>query len=152
MPHTITHLQFVVPSDIPRFKQLGVIAAFQLLWASANPEAIELVKPYIDPAVYVWQYPARSMLNAGATISGASDWFVSNPDECMPREAMLYAYTRNSARAMNQLEKIGSIAPGKEADFVVVDRDVLTISADELSGTKILQTILGGKTVYEAKQ
>ena len=173
LPHTITHLQFVVPSDIPRFKQLGVIAAFQLLWASANPEAIELVKPYIDPAVYVWQYPARSMLNAGATISGASDWFVSspnvflaiyqaetrkgpegvlNPDECMPREAMLYAYTRNSARAMNQLDKIGSIAPGKEADFVVVDRDVLTISADELSGTKILQTIMGGKTIYQSKQ
>lgn len=172
LPHTITHLQFVVPSDIPRFKQLGVIAAYQLLWASANPEAIELVKPYIDPAVYVWQYPARSMLNAGATISGASDWFVSspnvflaiyqaetrkgpegvlNPDECMPREAMLYAYTRNSARAMNQLEKIGSIAPGKQADFVVVDRDVLTISAEELRGTKILWTIMGGKTVYESK-
>ena len=172
LPHTITHLQFVVPSDIPRFKQLGVIAAYQLLWASANPEAIELVKPYIDPAVYVWQYPARSMLNAGATISGASDWFVSspnvflaiyqaetrkgpegvlNPDECMPREAMLYAYTRNSARAMNQLDKIGSIAPGKQADFVVVDRDVLTIPAEELRGTKVLWTVLGGKTVYDSK-
>jgi predicted amidohydrolase YtcJ len=172
LPHTITHLQFVVPSDIPRFKQLGVIAAYQLLWASANPEAIELVKPYIDPAVYVWQYPARSMLNAGATISGASDWSVSSPnvflaiyqaetrkgpegilnrDECMPREAMLYAYTRNSARAMNQLEKIGSIAPGKQADLVVVDRDVLTISAEELKETKILWTIVGGKTVYESK-
>jgi predicted amidohydrolase YtcJ len=172
LPHTITHLQFVVPSDIPRFKQLGVIAAFQLLWASANPEAIDLVKPYIDPAVFVWQYPARSLLNAGATISGASDWFVSSPnvflaiyqaetrkgpegvlnsDECMPREAMLYAYTRNSARAMNQLEKIGSIAPGKEADFAVVDRDVLTVPAEELRSTKVLWTIMGGKTVYGSK-
>lgn len=173
LPHTITHLQFIVPADIPRFKQLGVVAAFQLLWASANPEAIDLVKPYIDPVVFVWQYPAGSMLNAGATISGASDWFVSSPnvflaicqaetrkgpegvlnaDECMPREAMLYAYTRNSARAMNQLEKIGSIAPGKQADFTVVDRDVLTVPAEELRGTKVLQTIMGGKTIYEAKQ
>jgi predicted amidohydrolase YtcJ len=172
LPHTITHLQFVIPSDVPRFKQLGVVAAYQLLWASANPEAIELVKPYIDPAVFVWQYPARSMLNAGATISGASDWYVSSPnvflaiyqaetrkgpegvlnaDECMPREAMLYAYTRNSAHAMNQLDKIGSIAPGKQADFAVVDRDVLTIPAEELRGTKILSTILGGKTIFESK-
>src|SRR5713226_4083491 len=112
------------------------------------------------------------MLNAGASISGASDWSVSSPnaflviyqaetrkgpegilnrDECMPREAMLYAYTRNSACAMNQLEKIGSIAPGKQADFVVVDRDVLTIPAEELKDTKILWTIVGGKTVYESK-
>jgi predicted amidohydrolase YtcJ len=172
LPHTITHLQFVIPSDIPRFKKLGVIAAYQLLWASANPDAIDLVKPYIDPAVFIWQYPARSMLNAGATISGASDWFVSSPnvflaiyqaetrkgpegvlnaDECMPREAMLFAYTRNSARAMNQLEKIGSIAPGKQADFVVVDRDVLTIPVEELRDTKILRTILGGKTIFESK-
>ncbi len=112
------------------------------------------------------------MLNAGATISGASDWFVSSPnvflaiyqaetrkgpegvlnaDECMPREAMLYAYTHNSARAMNQLTKIGSIAPGKQADFVVVDRDVLTIPAEELRSTKVLWTILAGKTVFESK-
>jgi predicted amidohydrolase YtcJ len=172
LPHTITHLQFVVPRDFPRFKQLGVIAAYQLLWASANEEAIELVKPYIDPAVYIWQYPARSILDAGGTISGASDWSVTSPNvfqaiyqaetrrgpegvlnagECMPREAMLYAYTRNSAIAMNQLDKIGSIAPGKQADFVVLDRDVLTVPAEELRETKILLTIVGGKIVYQNK-
>jgi hypothetical protein len=52
---------------------------------------------------------------------------------------------------MNQLDKIGSIAPGKQADFAVVDRDVLTIPAEELRGTKILSTILGGKTIFESK-
>lgn len=76
---------------------------------------------------------------------------VLNSDECMPREAMLYAYTRNSARAMNQLEKIGSIAPGKEADFAVVYRDVLTVPAEELRSTKVLWTIMGGKTVYGSR-
>jgi predicted amidohydrolase YtcJ len=50
--------------------------------------------------------------------------------------AMLYAYTRNAALAMNQLNKIGSIAPGKQADFVVVDRDVLTVPAEQLKGTR----------------
>jgi hypothetical protein len=173
IPHTITHLQFVVPKDIPRFKELGVIAAFQLLWASAEPDTIELIKPYIDPTVYAWQYPARSILDAGGTISGASDWSVSSPnvfwaiyqaetrkgpegvlnaDECMPREAMLFAYTRNSAIAMRELDKIGSIAPGKQADLVLVDRDVLTISPDELRNTQVLWTMQDGRMVYEARQ
>lgn len=172
LPHSITHLQFVAPADIPRFKELGVIAVYQLLWASAGEDTIELIKPYVDPAIYPWQYPSRSILDAGATISGASDWFVSSPnvfwaiyqaetrkgpegvlnaDECMPREAMLYAYTRNSAIAMNQLDKIGSMAPGKQADFVLVDRDVLTVPAEDFKDTKVLWTIVGGKTVYEAK-
>ena len=172
IPHTITHLQFVVPKDIPRFKELGVISAFQLYWATAEPDTMELLQKYIDPAVYAWQYPARSILDAGGMISGASDWNVSTPNvfsamyqaetrkgpegvlnanECMPREAMLYAYTRNSAIAMRQLDKIGSIAPGKQADLVLVDRDVLTVSPDELRDTKVLWTMEDGKIVYEAK-
>ncbi len=173
IPHTITHLQFVVPKDIPRFKELGVIAAFQLFWASAEPDTIELIKPYIDPEVYAWQYPARSIVDTGGIISGASDWPVSTPnvflaiyqaetrkgpegvlnaDECMPREAMLFAYTRNSAIAMRQLDKIGSIAPGKQADLVLVDRDVLTVSPDEVRNTQVLWTMEDGRMVYEAKQ
>jgi predicted amidohydrolase YtcJ len=172
LPHTITHIQFADPTDIPRFRQLGVIAALQLFWAIAEEDSIELAKPYIDPAIYEGMYPARSLLNSGATISGASDWPVStanvfqaiyraetrkgpegvlNAAERMPREAMLYAYTRNSARAMNQQDSIGSIAPGKQADLVLVDRDVLTVPAEGLKDTKILWTMVGGKTVYSAR-
>jgi predicted amidohydrolase YtcJ len=69
----------------------------------------------------------------------------------MPREAMLYAYTRNSARAMNQQDFIGSIAPGKQADLVLLDRDVLTVSPEELRDTKVVWTMVGGQTVYRAK-
>ncbi len=172
LPHTITHLQFVDPEDFPRFRQLGVIAAFQLLWASAGPDSIEIVKPYVDPGIYQWQYPARSLLDNGAIISGASDWPVSTANvflaiyeaetrkgpegvldasQRMPREAMLYAYTRNSARAMNLQDTIGSIVPGKQADLVLVDRDVLTVPAEELRETKVLWTMVAGKTVYRAK-
>jgi predicted amidohydrolase YtcJ len=68
----------------------------------------------------------------------------------MPREAMFYAYTRNSARAMN-LDSIGSIAPGKRADLVLLDRDVLTVSPEEMRDTKVLWTMVAGKTVYRAK-
>ncbi|HYL82933.1 MAG TPA: amidohydrolase [Candidatus Angelobacter sp.] len=169
LPHTLTHVQLADPEDFPRFEQLGVIAALQLLWAEGDEDTIELMKPYVDPELYRWQYPARSLLDAGAVISGASDWFVSSPNvflamhraetrkgpegvldasQRMPREAMLYAYTRNSARAMNQLEKIGSIAPGKQADLVLLDRDVMTVPAEELLETKVLWTMVGGKTVW----
>jgi predicted amidohydrolase YtcJ len=171
LPHTLTHEQFVAPQDFPRFRQLGVISALQLLWADPSQDTIEIVKPYVEPDIYQWQYPARSILDNGGMISGASDWPVSSanvfwaiyqaetrkgpegvldPSQAMPREAMLYAYTRNSARAMN-LDSIGTIAPGKRADLVLLDRDVLTISPEELRDAKVIWTMVGGKTVYQAK-
>ena len=78
LPHTLTHEQFVRPEDFSRFRELGVVSALQLLWADASQDTIEIVKPYLDPAIYKWQYPARSILDDGGTISGASDWPVSS--------------------------------------------------------------------------
>jgi len=170
-PHTLTHEQFVRPEDFPRFRELGVVSALQLFWAEASSDTIELIKPYVDPEIYKWQYPARSILDNGGIISGASDWPVStanvfraiyqaetrkgpegvlDPSQAMPREAMFYAYTRNSAHAMN-LDSIGTIAAGKHADFVLLDRDVLTISPEQMRDTKVVWTMVAGKTVYRAK-
>jgi predicted amidohydrolase YtcJ len=169
LPHTMTHLQFVDAEDVPRFAHYRVIAALQLLWAVADPSTNEEVKPYIDPAIHARMYPARSLLESGATIAGASDWPVTtaNPFEAiyqaetragpqgvldagqrMPREAMLFAYTRNSAKVLNQLDEIGSIADGKRADLVLVDRDVLTVPVAEVKDAKILWTMFGGRIVY----
>jgi hypothetical protein len=169
LPFVMTHAQFVDPQDIPRFAQLKVTAALQLLWALADPSTNELVKPYIDPSIYRWMYPARSILDSGGVISGASDWPVStaNPflaiyqaetrrgvqgvlDEAqrMPREAMLYAYTRNSAQALDMADQVGSISVGKLADLVLIDRDVLTVPAEELKDAKVIWTLFGGNTVY----
>lgn len=173
VPHTITHLQFVRSEDIDRFKQLGVLASYQLLWAELSVDTVDLIKPYVAADIYPWQYPARSMLDAGAVIAGASDWNVSTPDvfkgmyqaetrrgpkgvldanQDMPRLAMLYAYTINAARAMRQEAAVGSIEPGKAADFVLVDRDVLTVPAEEMRDTRILWTMAGGKWVYRDKE
>jgi len=173
LPHTLTHEQFVDPADFPRFRELGVISALQLLWAEAGPDTITLVKPYVDPEIYKWQYPARSLLNSGAVIAGASDWPVSTANvfygiyqaetrkgpegvldasQDMPRLAMFYAYTRNSARAMNLLDKIGSIAPGKRADLILLDRDVLTVPPEDMRDTKVLWTVVAGQTVQGSPQ
>jgi predicted amidohydrolase YtcJ len=167
LPFSLAHARFVDPQDIPRFAQLRVIAVLQLLWAS--PEASDSVKPYIDPEIYRWMYPARSILDAGGEIAGGSDWFVSSPNpflaigvaetrstgqggvldaaQRVPREAMLYAYTRNAAHALNQLDEVGSLAAGKRANLILVDRDVLTVPVAELNGAKVLWTMFGGKIV-----
>ena len=171
LPDTLTHEQFVRPEDFPRFRELGVISALQLFWAEASNDTIEILKPYVDPEIYKWQYPARSILDNGGIISGASDWPVSTANvfraiykaetrkgdegvldatQAMPREAMFYAYTLNSAKALN-LDSIGVIAPGKRADLVLLDRDVLTVSPEEMRDTKVLWTMVAGKTVYHAK-
>ncbi len=169
LPFVMTHVQFAQPEDIPRFGQLHVIAALQLIWAIADPSTNEQVKPYIDPEIYRWQYPARSILDTGGVIAGASDWPVTtaNPFDAifqaetrsgpqgvldaaqrMPRLAMLYAYTRNSAEALDQLSDIGSIKAGKRADLTLIDRDVLTIPAEELKKAAVIFTMFGGKMVY----
>jgi len=169
LPFTLTHAQFVDPQDIPRFAELNVIAALQLLWAVADPSTNEQVKPYIDASIYRWMYPARSILDTGGEIAGASDWPVStanpfeaiyqaetragpqgvlDPAQRMPREAMLYAYTRNSAQALGQGNDIGTITAGKRADLALIDRDVLTVPAAQLKKAAVVFTMFGGRIVY----
>ena len=167
--HTLTHLQFMSPQDAARFARLHVAAAVQLLWATADPSTIDVVKSYIDPQIYSWMYRARSLLEAGALVAGSSDWPVSsanpfeaiyqaetragpqgvlNAAERMPREAMLYAYTRNAAIVLDALDDIGTLAPGKRADLALIDRDVLSVPADELRDARVVWTMLGGRIVY----
>ncbi len=173
LPDTITHLQFVQPTDYDRFKALGVIASLELFWATAEEDSVDLVKPYVDPQLYPSMYPARSLLDAGATIAGASDWPVStanpfqaiyqaetrkgpkgvlNIAEAMPRHAMLLAYTINAAKAINQQASLGSIEAGKLAAFTMVDRDVTTVPAEALRDTKVLGTMVDGQWVYGGAQ
>ena len=169
IPHSITHLQVVVPADFKRFSHLKVIASMQLLWANADTYVVDLVKPYLDPTLYRRQYPAMSLLSAGTIVAGASDWPVSsaNPfeaihmaetrkgqkgvleaSEVMTRMDMLKAYTINAAKVMRMEKSIGSIEPGKQADFVLVDRDVMTVSSDEIKKTNVVWTMFGGLIVF----
>ncbi|MEO4047340.1 amidohydrolase [Pseudomonas sp. CAU 1711] len=171
VPHSISHLQLVNPKEFPRFKELGVIASMQLLWATAESYTEELVKPYVSAYAYRFQYPARSLYKAGATIAGASDWPVSSPNpwnaiaqastrkgplgvlnaaESIDRETMLRAYTINAARTLRLEDRIGSLAPGKQADLIVLDRDVFAVSDEELFDTRVLTTYFAGQPVYRA--
>lgn len=170
--HSISHLQMVDPKDFARFKQLGVIASMQLLWATAENYTVELVKPYVSAQGYAYQYPAHSLQQAGALIAGASDWPVSSPNpwnaiaqamtrkgplgvlnakESVDRQVMFQAYTLNAAKALRLERQIGSLAPGKQADLIVLDRDVFKVSAQELFDTRVLKTYFAGKQVYASE-
>jgi len=167
--HSITHLQIVLPADLKRFTHLKIIPSMQLLWANADSYVVDLVKPYIDPSLYRRQYPAMSLVRAGSKIAGASDWPVSsaNPfdaihmgetrvgqkgvleaSEVMTRMNLLRAYTINAAKVLMMEKTIGSIEPGKQADFVLVDRDVMTVSSEEVKKTEVIWTMFAGTIVY----
>lgn len=169
--HSITHLQLVNPKEFARFKPLNVIASMQLLWAAGDDYTLDMVKPYVSAFAFRYQYPAHSLLQQGATIAGASDWPVSSPnpwaamaqavtregekgvlnaDERLDRETMFYAYTLNAARAIGQEQRIGSLAVGKQADFILLDRDVFTVDAKALAETRMLKTWFAGREVFEA--
>ncbi len=167
--HSITHLQLVQPADFKRFQELNVMASSQLLWATADMYTLELVNPYIDESLAAHQYPAKSLLDAGALIAGASDWPVSSANpfeamciaetragklgvldarEIMPREEMIRAYTIHAARLIMRDKEIGSMEVGKQADFVLLDRDVMKVGPQELKTTQVLWTMFGGEIVY----
>ncbi|MBM3113599.1 amidohydrolase [Pseudomonas sp. P66] len=170
VPHSITHLQMVSAQDYPRFKQLDVIASMQLYWASADETNVDLVKPYVDEHAFAHSYPAHSLYKAGATIAGASDWPITTPepwkaiyqavsrkgakgvlnaDEAIARETMFQAYTLNAARAMRLEQQVGSLKVGKQADMIVLDRDVFNVDPDGLRDTQVLQTWFAGKQIYQ---
>lgn len=171
IPHSITHLQMVNPKEFARFKPLDVIASMQLYWASADDATLDLVQPYISAMAFQYQYPARSLLKNGATLAGASDWPVStpqpwkaiyqavsrkgpkgvlNPGEAIDRETMFQAYTINAARTIGLDQQIGSLAPGKQADLILLDRDVFQVEPEALRDTQVLKTWFAGREVFEA--
>jgi predicted amidohydrolase YtcJ len=171
--HQMAHLQLVDPADFPRFKELGVIADFQLEWAKREPATEGPLEPYLGPDRYKYLYPAGSLHEAGAMIIGGSDWDVSsynpfrafqtgvtraggkaqrplNIDERIPLETAIDAYTINAAYAMKQDKTTGSLEAGKRADLVVLDRDILTVDPETIEDTKVLATYLNGRLVHSA--
>jgi len=171
--HHISHVQLIHPDDQPRFRELGVVANFQPLWAYADDYITELTLPFISRATAQTMYPIGSMEKSGAVVAFGSDWSVSsaNPFEEMetaitrlgalgdttepllPGESIslpeaIAAFTINAAYT-NRLEKeTGSIEPGKCADLAVLDHNLFDIAPTELSDTKVLVTLFEGKPVH----
>ncbi len=170
----VEHAQLLAPDDIPRFAKLGVIASMQPTHCTSDMRWVdERVGPERAKGAYAW----ASMLKSGARIAGGSDFPVEsqNPflgiyaavtrqnlegqppegwhaEQRMTREQALRAYTLDAAYAAFEENVKGSLAPGKLADFVVIDRDIMTCPPREIADTRVLMTVIGGDAVYKVKE
>jgi predicted amidohydrolase YtcJ len=170
-PYSMAHLELVDPVDIPRFRELDVIASFQLHWAQPDNYSVDAVLPYIGPERQARLYPAGSFIAARAPIAGGSDWSVSTfnpfeaiavatsrtnpdqpgrgmlggPEQKVSLRDMLVAYTVNAARMMGREQEVGSLEPGKAADLIVLDRRLdESSSAADIRATKVVYTFTDG--------
>jgi predicted amidohydrolase YtcJ len=171
--HSITHLQLIDPDDVPRFRDLGVVANFQALWANGDEYLTELTEPALGPKRSRWLYPIASVVRSGAVVSGGSDWSVSslnpldaietgithrppgdteqsvwNPAERVDLPTMLAMYTINAAYANHMDRETGSIEIGKLADLIVLERNLFEIPPEEIHAVRVLRTVLEGRTVF----
>ncbi len=171
--HHISHLQMIDPADIPRFKELDVVANFQPLWAYADEYVTELTIPFIGEERARWMYPIKSVLDTGATVAFGSDWSVSTanpfpqietaitrksaiddemdafiPEERIDLESALVAFTINSAFVSRRENETGSIEVGKYADLVLLDQNLFEIDAKDISDTTALATLFEGRIVH----
>ena len=172
--HMMSHIQLIHPQDVPRFKELNIIASFQALWAYPDKYITELTLPVLGPVRSKWNYPINSIALSGARIAGGSDWTVSSlnpldaievavtrrgpglkdgdalfPEEAVKLETMLRAYTLEGAYSLFKENEIGSLEVGKLADIIILDRNLFQVPAYEIHNALVVQTIFNGKIIYK---
>jgi predicted amidohydrolase YtcJ len=167
----IEHFQVVDPADIPRLKAAGIIASMQPTHQTSDRLMAEKrLGPDRLAGAYAWQtveklgiplafgtdFPVESANPFPGLAAGISrqDMNGQPPGGWIPSERLTFAqalaaYTRGSAYAGFAEDRMGSLEPGKWADFVLVDRDPTKVDAQALARTQVLQTWIAGKKVWE---
>ncbi|WP_034271469.1 amidohydrolase [Haloechinothrix halophila] len=174
--HHLAHVQLVHPDDVPRFRPLAATANIQALWATHEPQMDELTIPFLGTQRARRQYPFGDLFRAGATLAMGSDWPVSTPDplaaihvavnrvhygaapgasplgqpQALPLQVALSTYTAGSAWVSQLNQWTGTIAVGRPADLVVLDRDPFDVSPDQIGSTAVERTYVDGHLVYRA--
>ena len=166
----VEHAQHLRPEDISLFGKLGVIPSMQPYHAIDDGR---WVQQRIGPERIKTTYAFRTLLDTGAKLAFGSDWTVApldpilgvyaavtrrtldgkNPGGWVPQQKItvaeaLRAYTVGSAYATFDEAKRGVLAPGYDADVVVIDRNLFTLPPDSLDRARVRYTIVGGKVVF----
>jgi predicted amidohydrolase YtcJ len=176
--HHLAHLHVVHPDDIPRFQTLDVAANFQALWASLDDSYVTQINlPYLGAKRAEWQYPIGTIGRAGGRLVFGSDWPVSTinpfhaiqvaltrrgpvpvarepwtPQHLADRYTVIEGYTKGGAWLTFCDDDRGTLAVGKLADLVVVDRDPFNAPVEQLFETQVQLTMFRGRAVYSAEQ
>jgi predicted amidohydrolase YtcJ len=168
----IEHAQIIALEDIPRFAELGVIAAMQATHATSD---MNMAEDRIGPQRIKGGYAWRRLLDSGATLANGSDFPVelANPwhglyasvtrqsrdgrpeggwyaDQALTRAEALHSFTLANAYAAHQEDVLGSLEPGKWADFIVIDRNYFDVPESEIDDIQVLETWIAGKKVFDA--
>jgi predicted amidohydrolase YtcJ len=169
----LVHIECLNAQDIPRFKQLGVIACMQPRHCA--PDITGQWAKAVGPQRWKYAWAFRSLRDAGATLAFASDWNVAEmepligiytaltrkgldgkpeggwvPDQTIDLETAIRGYTINGAYANFVEHNRGSITPGKYADLVLLSENLFEIPKDKIKDGKVVWTMVGGKEVWKA--
>jgi predicted amidohydrolase YtcJ len=170
----IEHAQIVTLDDIPRFAELGIVASMQATHATSDKNMAE---DRIGPERILGGYAWRRMLDEGVVLANGSDFPVelSNPfhglyasvtrqdragepadgwypDQALTRLEALHSFTLAPAFAAHQEDRLGSLEPGKWADFIIIDRDYFTVAADQIDDIVVLETWVAGRKAFDRQE
>lgn len=169
VPHRIEHVQNILPQDVARLARLGVVASVQPIHVTDDMTMIEQTVGERARFAYLF----RDLWDAGVILALGSDCPVADPNPLWgihaavtrqrrdgtppggwyPRQRLtvteaVWGFTMGPALATGQEDELGSITPGKRADLVVLDRDILAIDPVEIAQTQVVMTVLDGEVVY----
>lgn len=167
------HIELIDPADIPRFETLGVFADFQALWAYPDSYIRLLTWPVIGEERSEWLYPIGAVAETGAVVVGGSDYSVTSqnpflaievavtrqnpysnaggiltPQHTVDLLTALRAYTSEGAKASFSEKDLGTLEPGKRADFIVLDVNPFEVAPSALSEVRVDETWMDGVQVY----
>ena len=170
----IEHAQIIALDDIPRFAELGVIASMQPTHATSD---MNMAEDRIGPDRIKGGYAWRRLLDSGAVLASGSDFPVelANPwhglyaavtrqnragepdggwhsDQALSRAEALHSFTLAAAFAAHREDRLGSLEPGKWADFIIIDRDYFDIPTSEIDDIQVLETWVAGERVFSARE
>lgn len=168
----VEHAQHLDTNDIPRFKEMGVIASMQGIHCTSDAPFV--VKRLGEDRAKYGAYPWRSLIDAGVLVTNGTDAPVEDVDpiesfyasvtrkrvdngmeffteQKMTRAEAVYSYTLGNAYAAFEENDKGSLEVGKFADMVVLSKDLLNCEDDDIMDTKILMSIVGGTVKFEGK-
>jgi predicted amidohydrolase YtcJ len=172
--HRIEHIEAPSAQDIPRIGKLGVIASMQPLHTTPNDNMLNAWAGSIGSERASRAWPWRSIMDGGAILAFGSDWAVVTlnpwpavqmlltretpegtpaggwlPEQRLTLEEAIYGYTMGGAIAAKREKTEGSIEVGKLADVIIISQDLFKIAPNQIGKTKVLMTMVGGKTVYQ---